>query len=430
MQLLVTKHDETHNMAVAASALWLLEGDAAAATAHLRLRVGTVMATNPWLAARYVKGGPEGKMCWMYPRTLNDLTPMLMKRHFSEGEMDMSSINHSYIAHQEQLRPYLCVNANSLAREKDGSAFRVSVIKDSGHAGWFALVISINHVLADGATMYAVARMLSGEDDSSVLSLQVDRVCGLAQAQDKVVGKCEKDMFSFGNKGFLVGLIAAVLGDLIRGKHRDVLMTQIFESWLAQQKKDAAVAAKVPFVSTNDVLTSLLFRELIPARVGLMEVNLRDRDQQAFQVTSKHAGNYTVMVPYFYGDADTPDLVRSSLKSNSEGFTARRATNSKVPGFQGMLSGPGRYVAVTNWASIDTPMTVPNCKTILHLPMMDMTVPSLFDGAIIWRPAPNCTALVAFSRKKGLLPANHAAFGGQVHAYSILQKNALKLKKE
>lgn len=415
----ITPHDKTHNMAVAASAAWLMQGDDETAAAHVRERVGAMLVANPWLAARCTK-----EKSWVYPRTF---APSLLDRHFQRGEASLSY--ESYVALGQALREFTVENALALAGTS-GSAFRVCVVRDRAHSGRFALVLSLNHVLGDGATMYALAAMLSGGEES-VRALRAERHANFAAAQERVVGREEKGLFSFEHTGFTLGLIGSTLADVSRGRPRDLLAVEVDDAWLQQRKTEAAAAAGLPFVSSNDVLTSLVFAELLPAKVGLMEVSLRGRDERLLPAVATDAGNYTVMVPFFRGDAATPADVRRSLRVDDDGhFVARRHRATPIPGFTGMLSGPGRYVAVSNWASLDTvPLALPSCELIVHLPMMDMTVPSPFDGVVIWRPMPGRIGLMGFSRKKGLLPSAHPAFGRRLLGFQAVQRGAQKHKK-
>jgi hypothetical protein len=416
-QLEVTAHDETHNMAVPASAAWIMHGEAAAAAVHVGRRVGAVLSANPWLAARCTK-----EKRWVHPRDLTGtITSGLLSRHVRDGSAALS--DNSFIDVLNALQPFVVRNANELAGTM-GPAFLVSVVRDAGQDGRFALVLSLNHVLGDGATMYALAGMLSGGDEH-VRPLSAARHAGFAHAQEQVVGKVEKGMFSFKHAGFLTGLIGSLVADLWRGSPRDVLVSCVDDAWLAEQKERAATSASVPFVSTNDILTSLLFSELIPARVGLLEVNLRGRVPDLLPATADDAGNYTVMAPFFRGDADTAADVRRSLRTEEGGhFVARRHKGTKVPGFVGMVSGPGRYVAVSYWASLDVPVSLPGCETMVHLPMMNVLMASPFDGACIWRPSPGSIGLLVFSRMKGLLPAHHKAYGRQILRFQQLHRDA------
>ena len=413
-ELQVTEYDRSHNVATAPSVAWFCEGDINAAARLLQVRVAEILTANPWLAACYTRDKK-----WMYPRALatDTLPAALLARHFTQGSENLVICDHAYFATFKTLRPYLCLNAKEI-RGTEGSAFRVSLVQDAGSdsegCGRFALVLSVNHVLADGATMYTLASMLT-EGEDRIRALVAKRPQGFSEVQEKVVGAAEAGMFSFKHAGFNLGLIGAVLGDAWRGKKRDLLITEVDETWLEERKREAAAAVGLPYVSTNDVLTSLVLSELVPARVGLMEVNLRGRVPTLLPATATSAGNYTVFAPFFYGDASSPSDVRRSLRSDGAHFAARRHTGSPLPGFCGMLCGPGRYVAVSNWASLDlTPMALPGCKTLYHLPMMEMLVPSPFDGSCIWRPAPGRVGLLVMCRKRGLLPSAHRALGQRV----------------
>ena len=441
----VTEHDKTHEMAVASGAVWYFTGEAP--NKFVKDRVVQMLVANPWLISTFTKHGKQ--TCWVYPSKIDskDLQAddgAMLGRHFVVGETDLHSQEKNYMKLQKAFKPYLCLQATELLKKenKNATCFQVSLVRDtsgdtSGGSGdipnnQFALILSVNHVLADGETMYALSDMLS--ESGKVRSIQCERLKDFEIAQTIAVGK-EKIMFSFGNYGFLCGLIGAILGDLRRGKPRDVLLCEVDGKYLERRKQESKKDNSVPFVSTNDILTSLLFTKLIPARVGLMEGSLRDKG--GFPASKQHAGNYTVMMPYFFGDSKTPCDVRQSMKppgkepktdSDSGYFQIRCASGSMVPGCLRMLAGKGRYVAITNWARIDKfgEMKLPSSVFTVHLPMMDMDVPSPFDGCIVWRPSVRKTAVLCFSRKRNLLPQKHEAYGERIMNFSTVQRAAHK----
>ena len=90
----------------------------------------------------------------------------------------------------------------------------------------------------------------------------------------------------------------------------------------------------MPFVSTNDALTSWFFREM-KCDINVMVANFRSRRPAILDLTEHHAGNYEANVPYFPGDVERPALIRQSILSPENQFRARRAGSpaTKVPGF-------------------------------------------------------------------------------------------------
>merc|ERR1719305_1365714 len=123
---------------------------------------------------------------------------------------------------------------------------------------------------------------------------------------------------------------------------------------IAQLKADAQSRGTVPFVSTNDIITSALCNAAA-AHTCIMAMDLRERMDG---LTESHAGNY---VGYLYFDAEnaaTPDRIRQSLLHPR--FHCRDQPQKT---FQ-------RYVVITNWSSFSKPLHIPGCVEQLHHPLV------------------------------------------------------------
>ena len=244
-ELLVTPHDKDQNDVPAATAVWFFDG--APPMDFLRERIAAILRSNPWLAARYVvaEGPRGGKSCkrWLHPAELPAVSAQLLGRHLREGVEDLSGARAetSYLVLNKTLTAYGCLPAAELLKKHNANkpCFIVSAVLDSNTPGKFALVVSVNHTLADGETMYNLAGMLN--PSTAVTRMQPERLPGLAAVQERVLGKSEKAVFSgnvySGNAGLGCGIVGAVLGDAWRGQNRDVLMFEVDDTWLQKRKK-------------------------------------------------------------------------------------------------------------------------------------------------------------------------------------------------
>ena len=130
----------------------------------------------------------------------------------------------------------------------------------------------------------------------------------------------------------------------------------IDEEQIATLKADAQSRGTVPFVSTNDIITSA-FSNAAAAHTCLMLVNLRER---MHGLTEDHAGNYYNAMMFDTANAATPDRVRQALLHPR--FRCRDQP-------QKMFS---RYCLITNWSSFSKPIHIPDCVEQLHQPLIEL----------------------------------------------------------
>eukprot|EP00553_Chaetoceros_curvisetus_P015180 CAMPEP_0204645812 /NCGR_PEP_ID=MMETSP0718-20130828/3557_1 /ASSEMBLY_ACC=CAM_ASM_000674 /TAXON_ID=230516 /ORGANISM="Chaetoceros curvisetus" /LENGTH=174 /DNA_ID=CAMNT_0051667875 /DNA_START=51 /DNA_END=575 /DNA_ORIENTATION=+ len=157
-------------------------------------------------------------------------------------------------------------------------------------------------------------------------------------------------------------------------------------------KEKAAKEAGIPFVSTNDVITSWFMNE-VACPTGIMAINMRGRLSGH---TDLHAGNYESMMFYNKEDFATPGLIRRSLTKY------RRV----VTGDKGMP--PWYKVAatsiplVTNWATFANLIRIKGCKEDVHLPVeADEYMPTTIPFLIIFRASAGKIGLLCVDTSDG-----------------------------
>jgi hypothetical protein len=257
----------------------------------------------------------------------------------------------------------------------------------------FALVVSMNHTLGDGYTYYKLYGMISAEKE--VEALDPVRVADFEEAKTEVIGEKENAMFT--STGLSLGIMGTYMGAKVtRREPQNVCIHAVDPAWVVQEKVKAKQEGQVPFVSTNDALTSWFFREM-KSDMNIMVVNFRSRHPSVLNLSEYHVGNYEANLPYFPGDVETPALIRQSIRGADGAFRASRAglPKTEIPGFWTLLHN--KSAIVTNWATFYCDVNLQDnsqnnkestTKPKLHLPIMepDGIITSVWNSAIIFRP--------------------------------------------
>ena len=88
---------------------------------------------------------------------------------------------------------------------------------------------------------------------------------------------------------------------------QNICVNVVDPEWVTKEK--AKQTGEVPFVSSNDVLTSWFFDNM-ESDTNIMVANIRSRQPSVLDLSDNHVGNYEANVPYFPGDIETPVLIR------------------------------------------------------------------------------------------------------------------------
>lgn len=379
----------------------LYEG--AAPIDFLRQRLAAMLEANPWITARIVKKSTaDGVVALAYAPDF-EVEQAVDQHLFVYGTDEVGlSLSLPYEGLVDCLRPVQCVRSVP-AMDEDEPLFKVAVVPvepagvDDGQAAplrgamtspGFALVVSMNHTLGDGHTYYKLYGMLSA--DSVVEALDPVRVEGFEEAKSEVIGQAESAMFA--SAGLGLGIVGTFLwGKLTRREPQNVSIHAVDPAWAAQEKSRARQEGQVPFISSNDALSSWFFREM-KADLNIMVANFRSRDPSILGLTERHVGNYEANVPYFPEDVESPALIRQSIRSADGGFRARRAGSppTPIPGFSTLVRN--RTTIITNWASFYRDAVLSggdNAATPrLHLPIMepDGFITSVWNSGVVFCP--------------------------------------------
>jgi hypothetical protein len=397
----------------------LYEG--AAPVEFLRHRLAMILEKNPWLISRIVKKNTaDGVVALAYAKNF-ELEPTI-DQHFSvyePGDVGFS-LSMPYEVLVNNLLPVQCARSKP-ATDEDEPLFKVAVIPigteetDVNQATplqqaltlpGFALLVSMNHTLGDGHTYYKLYGMLSADTD--VEALDPVRVAGFERAKTEVIGEKENAMFT--SAGLSIGIAGTYLGAKVtRREPQNVCIHAVDPAWALQEKSKAKQEGLVPFVSTNDAITSWFFREM-KSDVNIMVANFRSRKPSILDLTEHHVGNYEANVPYFPGDVETPALIRQSIRNADGRFHARRAGSppTEIPKFLTLVRN--KTAIITNWASFYRDVVLqdnaPDTETHsynpkLHLPIMEPNgiITSVWNNGIIFRPRTGELGMLMITRR-------------------------------
>jgi len=388
--------------------------------AFLRRRITSILEKNPWLTSRIVKQNTtDGVVALAYSKSF--AVDSVLEQHFSvyESEDVGFSLGMPYEELVNCLRPIQCARSKP-ATDTNEALFKVAVIpievesKDGVQSKplqqyislpGFALMVSMNHTLGDGHTYYSLYNMLNV--NSEVKALDPVRVPGFEAAKTDVIGRKETAMFS--SAGVAFGILTTYLyTKLGRRRPRNICINEVDSRWLENEKANATHQAQVPFVSSNDALSSWFFRSM-QSDTNIMVVNFRSRQPSILDLSESHVGNYEASLPYFPGDVETPALIRSSIRAVDGSFRTTRAGSpeTKIPGFWKLLRN--KTSIITNWATFYSDVNLHDderaggertIKPKLHFPIMesDGIITSVWNNAIVFRPRAGQLGLLLITR--------------------------------
>ena len=386
----------------------------------LRSRIAHMVEKNPWLTSRIVKKNTgNGVPVMTYSKSVD--MESVVDQHmevFEPGDVGFT-LSMPYEELVNCLLPVQCARSKP-ATDKDEVLFRVAVVPiEAGTDGdqslplqqaldlpGFALVVSMNHTLGDGHTYYKLYSMLSA--DSEVDKLDPVRVEGFEAAKTEIIGEKETAMFK--SAGVAFGIVGTYIGTKLgRSAPQNICVNEVDPAWAAKEKTKAKRESQVPFVSTNDALTSWYFREM-GADMNIMVANFRSRHPSVLDLSDHHVGNYEVNLPYFPGDVETPVLIRQSIRDTDGTFRVRRAGSptTEIPNFWTLLHN--KTSIITNWSTFYRDVNLQDdaqynkdntIKPKLHLPILetDGLITSVWNSAIIFRPRIGELGMVLITRR-------------------------------
>jgi hypothetical protein len=248
----------------------------------------------------------------------------------------------------------------------------------------FLLVHALNSSLADAATFYKIRGMLSA--DHQIEALDPTRIENLDEIKERLLGEDPNYMRSGGiHAGIAKNLARVGFGKKFHNttsvwtidEAKIDAMKECHELCMAGEIENGDDEPPVPYVTTNDILTSWFFRDNQDAAIGNLLADMRGKDPQ---VPTDKAGNYQAEIVYNTRnkaeDGKTAAWIRASVKRKDE--LLKRHGEHKLPGNKTLLGGwskpaPG-VTTVTNWSSLCTTLALEHdgkflLKPEAHLPL-------------------------------------------------------------
>lgn len=267
------------------------------------------------------------------------------------------------------------------------------------HTTYYLLIFSLSHCVADGNTYYHLLQQLfsssphfydsipsvidiaNGENSSNTMSSEKNNDNN--NHDNNIVISCKRNHNAAKECQYACGkeetafamrpsVICNIIGKLIFGskKQADLHVFCVDPEKLKDikenknRKRNLTDSCQVPFVSTNDILTSS-FGNATNCRVLFMPVNLRNRIQsdndnlnQKTIISDENGGNYESCILYDPITYDTPNKIRQSISSkNNNELPFKRIETDCIKGTKGRRSLPKRCEAmtcklamITNWS--------------------------------------------------------------------------------
>lgn len=364
-----------------------------APTQKIRTRLASVIAANPWLCGRLVQDSSDKRVQLVYEENCSGgMVDYLFEEMRSGTDAGMLNVG-TNIPYERMLSSIFSsrsiIEKGRALLNKDRLLFRVTLVRDRDRPDErFALIVSLSHVVGDGHTYYNLWNMLS--EDAPIRALSVRRKDSFSQAYRNAIGHAEHHMCTAGLAHPLVVNHVSTL--LFSGKPH-VRIHYVDISKVEDAKAQASSNDSVPFVSTNDVLTSTL-ASMFKSCLCLMAINFRERLPD---LSDSDAGNYEGGILLQPADYAQPELIRKTLRAGQATGIYRRAASdppTPLPSFMQQLRA--RVSLVTNWASFAGDMVLDGCEVDLHLPCLNPQ--ELTYAAVIFKPIPGKLAVLMMTR--------------------------------
>ncbi|OQS00740.1 hypothetical protein ACHHYP_02837 [Achlya hypogyna] len=286
-------------------------------TEYVVQRVHAIVRANPWLLGRLVRRGANIELQY----DLKAVVPANIVSCVHAAPEDL--IN--------------CIRIGSgydcLGKENQ-SLFEVIVATLAD--GQAALVMALSHAIGDGATYYALFKMLDYRE--TVLTLDPVR-----PHHDKAgaVKECTGQAPAM-TRAFSLARISYKIA-AYSWQHLQSLTTYRVRTDVVKQLKAAHIPTDTaPFLSTHDIVASAFF-SVTNTTLGCVPVDLRSR----LRLPPTTAGNYAELVPLSRIACSTPAAIRRAFRDKTGPIDVATAD---FPDLGQALLG-GRLTLLTNWRS-------------------------------------------------------------------------------
>ncbi len=340
-----------------------------AAVAFIHERFQQIVSTNPWLKGSCSKG--RNRQIYLnFDTRETDASPLI----FSSQAPNSLSESSNYTDILSACEPYIVEKAFKLYNKKDRLTKLVILHLDDQR---FLLMFSLSHLIGDGHTFYQIFNMLSSQ--SEVYGLDVIRKSEIVEARD-IIPKSNAN-FIFSPRM----LFWAITRAFSRKKMR-IDSFELNHTYLQQQKQAAKERGIVPFVSTNDILSSS-YAQLTDSNAMIMAVNFRNRIPA---ITDKDAGNYEELLVIDKETSRTSEKIRTLISD-----LKNEVPKINLP--KGSAKSKSNPVLITNWAGFSQPLLIENAESLVHMPLYT-SKEITFDSCIVYCPQADIVSALLFMK--------------------------------
>ncbi|KAJ3319586.1 hypothetical protein HDV06_006234 [Boothiomyces sp. JEL0866] len=317
-------------------------------------RTRLILEANPWLGSR-IKTGVEGFELH-YNRNNSHMEYILEQ----ESLLEMS-------AHPIQFLKFSRVKLGIECQDQDLPLFDVNIIKLVDKV---ALVIALNHVLGDADTYFKIYKMY--DPKQPIIEMTLERVKGVPEQVDLAFGKRKNNTGVWLDYRFW-------WRDQFPLNHTVKILKVDCEA-VNRQKGSQLLKDGEEFISTNDILTSWIFKACRTC-FGIAMFNLRSKLEVAIPENS--AGNYFTAINYTKRDFIFPGQIRRSVTKRNGMYT--KDTTAAFPSIWNVFSRTANLTDISNWVAFYHNLTIDGNEPIYHCPLVDPKSPD--SKIIIFKPS-------------------------------------------
>eukprot|EP00594_Rhizosolenia_setigera_P006791 CAMPEP_0178942532 /NCGR_PEP_ID=MMETSP0789-20121207/2051_1 /TAXON_ID=3005 /ORGANISM="Rhizosolenia setigera, Strain CCMP 1694" /LENGTH=441 /DNA_ID=CAMNT_0020621961 /DNA_START=1908 /DNA_END=3233 /DNA_ORIENTATION=- len=374
------------------STLTWFRGNFKSASKQLENRMRLMIQKNPWLCGRVrVKYGRKLKLHLSYPlgdSSTKDNLVVLNEDHSPiSRDTPMAELGH-------------CLKNFMINNNQRDPIFRATIVPCTKNPNDnFAVMVQMSHTVGDGATYYKLLHMLLSTDEKNIVELNARRNMNAEEQQISLMG--EKEAGFVNSPGCAMSIMKGYLKFILSRRSLVLEFGMVDQSKIEEMKTTAAKECSIPFVSTNDVITSWYLQQH-QAGFGFMGINWRDR---LANLKELDAGNYENVLFFRKEDSATPGLIRKSLKS----FKRVVTEDDEMPGFWEVLR-TNTIPAVTNWSTFAKKNDIVECEEDIHLPIFSIPYYSVTLPLLILYRARDEQLGLCYFNTDGVNHLEHAPF--------------------
>ncbi|KAJ3274204.1 hypothetical protein HDV01_003277 [Terramyces sp. JEL0728] len=316
-------------------------------------RTKLIMEANPWLASRIISSDDGYELHYNTNNNYRDY----ISEHLSDLDISINPV---------QFLQFNRIKVGVECQDRDLPLFDVNIVR---LADKIALVISMSHTLGDADTYYKIYRMY--DSANPILKMNLKRVEGVPEQVDKVFGDAKKSPEAWISYRFWWRELHPL--------NHQVKILQVSSEEINRQKQNQQCKAGEKFISTNDVLTSWIFKAAHTC-FGILMFSLRGKLE--IDIPEDAAGNYYTSMNYTCGDYMYPGQIRRSV-SKRNGMYLKDA-HTPFPSIWRVLLPKSILTDITSWVSFYHCLVIGGNAPIYHCPLSVSRSPDA--RVIIFKP--------------------------------------------